>query len=508
MPDHLASIAASASFITDTLTTTYVYYNTFSAAGGLPLVLSSTETVSNVMTHPAYLLLNSQLMEYGGLQPLHEHSTRITETETYYSTYTFSKTLLGPSYATPVVLTTKETVTQVVVTEALLPLKTLAPTPVPTSGPTATPIFIPNARDSDFITKTYLTTFTHLFTEMGGNGEMRIRSSTSVLAETVTERLPDDATEASMATAATTTLPTPLQLTTMFPSWLEERLPVQSPSFATIDVTKTLTPVLLYATKVYYTTYTYFTTVRQKGASGSSSSKVHSRTQVVSRVVTEALSTAFDRDYVEQLKSSYLSKHSVFIDVVSSVEEIIPGKTIELESGGPSVFHPHWPKGEDEVGVIEPESVKDELMMEVGEKMPSIQNKLQTPISSSEEHFDEVKEGVHKIVSVLTNTKSSGGMRPPSPPAVEPTRTLGNSYGVYSTESPVAPAAVQEEIVTDEAYAETVPLQEILKEDEKEEPSFLTETPVTHVPTPPLVLHSIPSLQTLPPSKYKVTLYM
>jgi len=177
-PELFASLTGLSSYFTNTLTTTYIYYNTFTFDSFL-VILTSRDTVSNVVTLPVY--------KSPTMVDLMATGSRVFETETYFTTYTFSKTPLpDDSTESEKVVTTNEIITQVVVTEALAPPSSQTPLNTPIS----TGIL------NDEITKTYLTTYTHLFTEIDDSDQMIIRSSTSISSDVVTDTLtPADSTE-------------------------------------------------------------------------------------------------------------------------------------------------------------------------------------------------------------------------------------------------------------------------------------------------------------------------
>jgi len=190
---------------------------------------------------------------------------------------------------------------------------------------------------------------------------------------------------------------------------------------------------------------------------------------------------------------------------------------VDLEySGGEGAMTPHWPKEGDDLGPFEIFDFEKEKFQEekpsegiktlvksptfsfsLSSKLRSpspassssrrkvsskIQNnilKLSTPISSSEEHFDEVKEEVKEILSVLTNTK----VTPSFPPDVYPTQvSLGGGGGGGTADDDVDPL-------------EGIDLSSIVLDDiELNGPDGIhnnqmgSKIPVSHLPTPPLDL--------------------
>lgn len=206
----------SSNYNTLTHMTTYTYFNTF-VDQKRPVVLTSKETVSNVITVPAG-------------QP--EASEPSFETATYLRTYIFSSKLDRDAIAT-----SKEVVTQVVVTEA--PRLKVQPTPVAT--------FME-------VTKTYLNTLTLLSTQIDGTTST-VHRVTTVRPEIVVETIRDFE-------------PTPvLDGSLIMPT--EDDFGGDGP---------------LVATKTYFTTKTHFTTLQQ-----GTKTIVQSRKEVRSSVVTETI---------------------------------------------------------------------------------------------------------------------------------------------------------------------------------------------------------------------------
>lgn len=208
----------SSNYNTLTHMTTYTYFNTFMDLKR-PVVITSKEIVSNVVTVPAG-------------QPV--PTEKSFETSTYLRTYVFSSKLDRDALAT-----SKEVVTQIVVTEA--PALTVKPTPVVTFSE---------------VTKTYLTTVTLTTTEVDGTDSL-VRRITTVKPEVVVETIRDFE-------------PTPV-------------LEGSQILFTEDDFGFGEVPAIV-ATKTYFTTMTHFTTVLQ-----GSKTIVQSRKEVKSSVVTETL---------------------------------------------------------------------------------------------------------------------------------------------------------------------------------------------------------------------------
>ena len=209
-------VPGASNYNTFTQMTTYTYFNTFLDLKR-PVVLTSKETVSNVVTVPAG-------------QP--EPTERSFETSTYLRTYIFSSKLDRDAIAT-----SKEVVTQVVITEA--PRVAVQPTPVVTFSE---------------VTKTYLNTFTLLSTQVEGT-RSTVHRVTTVRPEVVVETIRDF--EPTPVLEGSKVLPT------------EDDFAGDGP---------------LVATKTYFTTKTHFTTLQQ-----GTKTIVQSRKEVQSSVVTETI---------------------------------------------------------------------------------------------------------------------------------------------------------------------------------------------------------------------------
>ena len=201
------TLASGSALERQTQLTTFTYLNTF-ADGGAAVVVTSSEVVANVVT--------------GTRVP---SGRKFLDTNTYLRTYTFTKNVDGQ------LVTSKEVVTQVVITEA------------PTSiniQPTAV----------DQLTKTYLNTVTLTTTVVDSAGDSVVRQITTVVPEIVVETLSDvlDAT----------------------------------PVIESSKTEEAEAPIL--ATKTYFTTSTHYTTMLR-----GSETIVTSRKEVVSSVVTETI---------------------------------------------------------------------------------------------------------------------------------------------------------------------------------------------------------------------------
>ncbi|CAL4068672.1 unnamed protein product [Meganyctiphanes norvegica] len=235
---------------THTYFTTYTYYNTLLAADR-PFVITSKEIKENVITIP--LSSSGNFIE----------RTQVKfDTQTYYTTNTFTK-LDGDSGKST---TSKEVLTQVVITEA--------PT---VERSTVTPI----SSVSTLVTKTYFTTFTYYNTVFSGD-KAYVNSDTVVSSEVVTE------------TTFVTKTPT-LDL-----SGILKPSPALLPTLQDDE-----DELVVYATKTYYTTSTYLTTILE-----GSETITASRIEISSNVVTEPITSALSPAELQRLKSSLLASQS------------------------------------------------------------------------------------------------------------------------------------------------------------------------------------------------------
>ncbi|XP_060521357.1 uncharacterized protein LOC132698998 [Cylas formicarius] len=216
--------------------TTYTYLNTI-LDGEQPLVLSSKHVVTNTITAPD---------DYLSLLSPTEVEAPSKETNTYFSTIDLEKTLYEDGKES--VISTREMVTQVVITESALP-KTTSLSP-------DSDIKRPKLTTTDVV-KTYFVTYTYYNTLLD-NGTPLVFTNISTESDVVTEKM---------------------------------YIKPESPS-------KTLEFDIL-ATNTYLTTFTYLTTLLQEN----NSTVMSSRTEVVENVATEKLDPQrFDTEYLSGLK--------------------------------------------------------------------------------------------------------------------------------------------------------------------------------------------------------------
>ncbi|XP_050740540.1 uncharacterized protein LOC127010435 isoform X2 [Eriocheir sinensis] len=235
---------------TNTYFTTYTYYNTL-LAGNKPFVITSKQTLENVVTVP--------LPHTGNFI---EHTEVTFETHTYYKTQTFTRTIEEEESQS--VITSHDVLTQVVITEA--------PSVDRTS---VTP------SQASLVTKTYFTTLTYYNTAVEA-GTTVISSNTVVSSEVVTE------------TAYITKTPS-LDLG-------EYGLSPTSISLPAGLATTQQDDLILYATKTVYTTLTYLTTILE-GSDTITTSSI----DISSSVITEPVTTALSHEELNSLRESFLA---------------------------------------------------------------------------------------------------------------------------------------------------------------------------------------------------------
>ncbi|KAG5683804.1 hypothetical protein PVAND_013068 [Polypedilum vanderplanki] len=212
--------------------TTYTYYNTI-MDDDIPIVATSKHVVVNTITAADdYLKM---------IQPTPSASP-VYETNTYYSTVEFSKTINDDEMTK--VINTRDVVTQVIVTESL-PHGRM---PMSMSHDLA------DSHESDLAPSDD-------YDETEDDDENYIKRTSAIdVNPTIIDDMPND--EASIAAAL---------------------------------------PLHIYATKTYLTTFTYFTTLLQNGANVGgeiSSTIVDSHTRVIENVITESIPSSLVPDNV------------------------------------------------------------------------------------------------------------------------------------------------------------------------------------------------------------------
>jgi hypothetical protein len=266
---------------TKVVKTTYTHLQTL-IDDEVPIVVSSKQTITNTY---------SKLLDPSEIQP----SEQMFDTNTYYNTYTFTKTLDDEKKITSV---QKNEVTQVIITEA--PSLQVRPVKTQKLKPTGT---------TD-IEKTYFVTYTYYKTFLK-NGKTIIETNIATESDVVTEKF--------YLNQVRTSLPESIKVTAEIG----------------ISPTSTRPPVeqfKVYATKTYLTTFTYFTTILQ-----GKNTVTSSNTKVVYNVQTETISTGLDSLYLDSLRSSFAAQASNE-PIITTV--MLAGEALEITAVQPTSTKP------------------------------------------------------------------------------------------------------------------------------------------------------------------------
>ncbi|XP_046393525.1 uncharacterized protein LOC124161269 isoform X2 [Ischnura elegans] len=274
-------------FVTSTYRTTFTYLNTI-IDGEIPVVLTTRQTVANTVTAPANPSpkpgSSPEESDSGYLQP---SEPTLYDTNTYFNTFTLTKTL-SDSASGVKVISTEDVLTQVVITEASTPAPSIIATKI---NPTST---------TD-ITKTYFVTYTYYNTFLE-KGSTVIKTNVATSSDVVTEKfyLAPTKTASGYQTPSLTNVPA---------SYSKDQNSVKT----TEEVATSLPPLSVFATKTYLTTFTYFTTLLENGQT-----VTRSNTRVSTNLATEAITAGLDSVYLDSLRSSFSmqSSHSPIIATV------------------------------------------------------------------------------------------------------------------------------------------------------------------------------------------------
>lgn len=272
--------------------TTYTYLNTI-LDGELPLIVSSKHTVTNTVTAPDdYLSL---------LQPSHTVSA-IKDTNTYYSTVALEKTLRDSNKSS--VVSTNEVITQVVITESIPPRATSVMTSyiaLDMEAPNSVPI--PSYTTMDVV-KTYSVTYTYFNTIME-NGKPVINTNISTSSDVVTEKLYLYPKKTNSVMGTTLSISKDEK---------KHKIDLSGENF------------YILATKIYFTTFTYFTTMLQE-KDPKTPTVISSRTRVAENLVTETLNPdLLDKKYLNVLRSEIREGSNSITKVVTLQD----GQKIEI----------------------------------------------------------------------------------------------------------------------------------------------------------------------------------
>ncbi|KAJ8979966.1 hypothetical protein NQ317_013714, partial [Molorchus minor] len=211
--------------------TTYTYLNTI-LDGEQPLVVSSKHTVTNTVTAPD---------DYLSFLKPSETVSAIKDTNTYYSTVPLEKTIYEGGISS--VIRTDEVVTQVVITESVPPRATSVMTSyiaLDVEDPMSSPQMSYTTTD---VVKTYFVTYTYYNTVMA-NGTPLVNTNVSTSSDVVTEKLylyPKKTTSHTTHTASV-----------IGDDKKKHKIDLSPENFQIL------------ATKTYFTTFTYFTTLLQE----------------------------------------------------------------------------------------------------------------------------------------------------------------------------------------------------------------------------------------------------
>ncbi|XP_017786883.1 PREDICTED: uncharacterized protein LOC108569731 [Nicrophorus vespilloides] len=267
-----------------TFVTTYTYLNTI-LDGEQPLVVTSKKVVTNTVTAPDdYLSL------------FRSNEEPIKHTNTYYSTIGLEKTLYEGQISK--VVSTNEVVTQVVITESV---------PVKATATMTSYIAVDKPQESETV-KTYFVTYTYNETLVdNGNTVTNRRVVTS--SDVVTEKL-----------------------------FLQPKSIINSAPIANKKKNEALN---IYATKTYFTTFTYLTTL-ETVRDNNTSTVINSHSKIVENIVTESVDhQQFDKKVLNSLKKEVKEGGTSITKVVTlnngqkleitAVPKIKPTKVLPIE---------------------------------------------------------------------------------------------------------------------------------------------------------------------------------
>lgn len=241
--------------------TTYTYLNTI-LDGEQPLVVSSEHTVTNTVTAPS---------DYLHLLKPSEQPTVLKDTNTYYSTINLEKTIYEGDKSS--VISTNEVVTQVVITESVPPKGTSVMTSYIALDIEDPESMLLSDLSTTDVVKTYFVTYTY-YNTLVENDKTIVNTNVSTSSDVVTEKI-----------------------------YLHPR--------------KTREHFQILATKSYFTTFTYYTTISQEDNT-KTPTVISSHTKVVENVVTETINpNLLDRKYYSSLKSEIKDATEKIINVAT-----------------------------------------------------------------------------------------------------------------------------------------------------------------------------------------------
>lgn len=264
----------------DTFHTTYTYLNTI-LDGEQPLVVSSKHTVTNTVTAPD---------DYLSLLKPSETRSALKDTNTYYSTIGLEKTLYEGNFSS--VISTSEIVTQVIITESVPPKATSVMTSY-IALDMQTELSPYSTTD---VVKTYFVTYTY-YNTVEENGIEFIHTNISTSSDIVTEKIyiqPKKSTN-DVATVESTSKE----------DKKKHKIDVNGEKFK------------LFATKTFFTTFTYLTTMVQEG-NKDSPTIISSSTKILENLATETIDPdLLDKKYLELIKDGLNQGSSTVVKVAS-----------------------------------------------------------------------------------------------------------------------------------------------------------------------------------------------
>lgn len=302
--------------------------------GNQPLVVTSQHTVANTITAPDdYLSL---------LQPSEPGAT-LFETNTYFNTMTFTKTLTDSDVSK--VVSTTDVIQQVVITELLPSKRTSIMTsyiaidangnqsPALKSDILKSPLL--SATD---VVKTLYVTYTYFNTYLV-NGSTIVRTNVSTSSEMITEKLyvyPTKRVEGQSTVSMSETL------INSNADYLSASEIHRNKENDLMDESLKQT-INIYATKSFMTTFTFFTTFLQ-GPDGGDDSNTHetlrstvvnSHTSVLANVVTESIPINFlPSSDITKLRNVFFGERSTDLlnddNKYTTVATLIGGPAIEI----------------------------------------------------------------------------------------------------------------------------------------------------------------------------------
>ncbi|XP_023288060.1 uncharacterized protein LOC105697488 [Orussus abietinus] len=280
-------------FVTKTCMTTFTYLNTITR-DGTTIVSTDEQVVANTATEERHRKPGSETAR------VTLEASPTLRTEVFKTTYTYLTLNTDHPDADNALESSMKVITNTVTAPQHYLDMVLEPSESP--GPE---------------TNAYLSTRILQKTIME-EGRTRIETTS----DTVTQLIITESAPPPRPTSVTTTL-TALDNTEVATSTdvVMEKVPMKKTATKTVPVNQTPEPIQIFATKTYFTTYTFFTTLQQAGADGNTSTTISSRFRIVENVVTESIAPSLlDAGYMNALLTT--AHHS------DSVKNVVTGSTI------------------------------------------------------------------------------------------------------------------------------------------------------------------------------------